>query len=283
MSVIPEFSLYPDGLKKKISDLVNSDKGAYKLYTSLHSPELPVIYKKSFTTAMKWIVTHDSRQVVVTTIIILDEIGGILGSHSILIWKDKTIENGGKKTINIYVFDPNGSPDQTMGDDNDYWSYYKSPYRSFTIEKNKKEHSGSNGLKLAIENRYKREVELTVTFPEYTGIRGLCEEQVLGYIDECGYCIFLNYLLIKHVKEVFNHGDDDESLTTYVKRITDINDVDSNKMDNLRSIFGETNDTKKDCIGKRVAVIMNNISLKKSGGGICDGCGRPKKTVSPRR
>jgi hypothetical protein len=284
-------------MKKKIEDLVNDDKGSKKLYQSLnpHDPHVKVIYHKEFSAAMKEIVKTEKQLVVATTVKLLNEYGDEeSGTHAITIFKDETVTRRKIKTINIYVFDPNGNTESKMyirGDLKGY-SYYKNPYPTTAINANFKmadgttnqNHFGSKGLKTAIEinfNDGKR--TLNVAFPKHIGIQSLCENKKVGYIDDCGYCMFLNYLLIEHVIEKSgNFGG--RTLTKYVEKITDITDIPdktdpSKKKNKLKQIFGETNDEKIKCIGERVISIMENAfpSPPTGGGGRCNGCGKPKK------
>jgi hypothetical protein len=289
-----EFSNYDqNGMRQKIEELVNDDEGSEKLYKSLDSSEnlVRVEYHKEFSGAMDEIVKTEKQLVVATTVKLLNEYGAESGTHAITIFKDETVTRREIKTINIYVFDPNGNTESKMyirGKVKGY-SYYKNPYPTTAINANFKmtdgttnqNHFGSKGLKTAIEINFNDEKRtLNVAFPKHIGIQSLCENKKVGYIDDCGYCMFLNYLLIEHVIEKSGNYNN-RTLTKYVEKITDIPDKTdpSKKKKSLKQIFGETNDEKIKCIGERVISIMENAfpSPPVGGDGRCNGCGKPKK------
>lgn len=295
--------------RKIVEKLVDDDEEetVRKFYESLSNDDFPVKYITDFTKAIDEIVKpeHEGTPMVIVTRIALaggkrtaelrkireDEaknnkqptIDSITGYHAISIFKNAFSSRSNK--IEVYLFDPNGNFDTRRP----RFSYYRNPYdkEHYLLDRTD---GGYAGLNRVIQENVNKEIE--ITFPKFLGIQQYCENyKGKGYINECGYCMFMNYLVIKNVVEHFtnsNTSNTRDKVVLYVSQNTDINQNQAETK--LQNIFGNVDDDKDDkddkdsnkCIGKRFGDVVKEIFKSDlTGSGLttyerCKKCGKQK-------
>ena len=102
------------------------------------------------------------------------------GVHSVTLFKHKS----------IYMFDPNGYIDGTIYEVN-----------------------GTMYEPDDLERRFK------IHLPNYAGIQFYCEKSTIGYIHDCGYCMFYNYIAIK---QAIKRWDGKMDLAALIQQMSDV-------------------------------------------------------------
>ena len=119
------------------------------------------------------------------------------GVHSVTLFKHKS----------IYMFDPNGYIDGTIYEVN-----------------------GTMYEPDDLERRFK------IHLPNYAGIQFYCEKSTIGYIHDCGYCMFYNYVGIKYIVDNVKNGYK-KDITKLIESVSDIDDENKKKLYNVLNIF----------------------------------------------
>ena len=71
-----------------------------------------------------------------------------------------------------------------------------------------------------------------IQLPKYEGIQRICQANDINYINNCGYCMFYNYIGIKYVVDKVNTGYK-KDITQLIQSITDLDSENKKKLYNI--------------------------------------------------
>lgn len=201
-----------------IKKMVDDDYIPYttKFYESLSTKNLEIKYIDDFWKSIEFIKSS-SRIIIATRIEIVNQEhlydleskqcscltsnkicninkGDKYSSHAVSLFKNR--KNG-----KIYMFDPNGN----FNKDKDKW-LYKSKDGNFLLDS---------------ENFSKN---YNIDLPEYEGIQKYCKSLKVNreFIDNCGYCMFYNFIGIEKVRDIFlSKNGTKKDITEVIKSLSD--------------------------------------------------------------